>query len=131
MTLPTWNEGQFGCVLRDEAQFQSLLRTQLSASLPAPFLSRKADTAAPVQLTFTIQLSSKQLRAWEQWYAYDLADGSLPFTMFLAWGTTQPHLRCRLIGNWQGQRLSSLQWRISGGIEIERESLPRFSGGAR
>lgn len=128
-TLPTWNDAQFGCVLRDAAQFQSLLRTQLSASMPAPFVSRRADPSAPVQLTFSIEVSDAGRRTWDQWFTYDLNDGSLPFVIYLPWGTQQPPLRCRMVSDWNGQRIDALRWRISGVIEIERESLPKFSGG--
>lgn len=128
-TLPAWNDAAFGCLLRDLVQFQSLLRTTLTASLPAPFVSRKADTSAPVQVGFTIELTSRQLQAWLQWFTYDLNDGALPFTMFITWGTVQRQVRCRLVGDWQGQRLDSMRWNISAALEIERESLPRFSGG--
>lgn len=130
MALPKWNYVAFGCLLRDEAQMRSLMRTQLSASLPAPFMSRRADESKPVELDFAIALDDNGMRAWEQWFTYDLWDGTLPFTMFLPWGDAQPQVRCRLVDLWTAQRVNSVQWRLGGRMQIERESLPRWSGGA-
>lgn len=130
MSLPKWNTRAFGCLLADQTQLRSLMRTQLSASLPAPFVSRSADQAAPLDLRFAIEVSDAEFRAWLQWFTYDLHDGSLAFTMFLPWGTAQPAVRCRLSENWTAQRLAGARWQIGGRMEIERESLPRFSGGA-
>jgi hypothetical protein len=131
VTLPAWNTRAFGCLIRDQTQVRSLMRTQMSASLPAPFVSRSADQAAPLDLAFAIEMSNAEFRAWEQWFTYDLQDGSLPFTMFLPWGTQQPQVRCRLSDTWTAQRIDVSRWQVSGRIELEREFLPRFSGGAR
>lgn len=131
MALPQWNVAAFGCLIRDEVQLRSLLRTQLSASLPAPFLSRKADMSAPVELDFSAEMTDGEFRAWEQWFTYDLYDGTLPFTMFLPWGPVQPQVRCRLVSAWQAQRLEGARWKVNGVMEIERESLPRWSGGVK
>jgi len=128
--LPAWNTAAFGCIVRESVDVRSLLRTQLSGSFPAPFLSRSADSSAPIELSFGLDMSDAQFRAWQQWYVYDLNDGSLPFSMFLPWGTEQPSVRCRLLGDWSANRVRGDRWQVGGAIEIERESLPRFSGGA-
>jgi hypothetical protein len=125
-----WNEAQFGCILRDSASVASLMRTALSGSLPVPVVSRKADTSAPLEMSFGLEVSEAGWRAWQQWVTYDLADGSLPFYFFLPWGTVQPRVRARLIGSYQAVRIGGARWAISGVMQIERESLPRFSGGA-
>ena len=130
MTLPAWNDQAFGCLLRDATTLRSLMRTQLSASLPAPFVSRAADQSAPVEINFAIEMGAAQFRSWEQWFTYDLHDGSLPFTMFIPWGTQQPQVRCRLTSDWQARGMTAGRWNVSGLMEIERASLPRFSGGA-
>jgi hypothetical protein len=131
MTLPKWNVKEFGCLLRDDVQIASLLRTQLTASLPQPFVTRRADESAPLQLDYTIEVDDDGFRAWEQWTTYDLNDGSLPFTMFLPWGPEQPQVRCRLNGPWHAQHQDNVRWKISGAMQIEREGLPLWSGGAR
>jgi hypothetical protein len=128
-TLPAWNYKQFGCIQRD-ATLRSLMRTVLTASLPLPMFSRKGDTAAPVMLAYTLDVDDAGMAAWEQWYAVDLFDGTLPFTMYLPWGLQQPRVRARLMGNWSATRVDLVRWNITGSMEVERESLPRFSGGA-
>lgn len=128
--LPSWLGSQFGCILRDSAAFQSLLRTQLSGSLPMPAVSRKADTSAPVQLNFELDTDEAGFRAWEQWTTYDLFDGSLPFVIPIPWGTVTAQVHARLLDAWQAQRIDSFRWSINGLMEIDRASLPRFSGGA-
>lgn len=131
MTLPQWKAREFGCVLRDSYSIDSLMRTQVSASMPAPFVSRSADASAPIVLRFSIDLDKAGLAVWEQWYTFDLHEGTLPFTMFLPWGDAQPQVRCRLLNAWRGQRMNSVRWMISGHLQIEREGLPAWSGGAR
>jgi hypothetical protein len=131
MAIPKWNTRAFGCLIRDQTEVRSLMRTQLSASLPAPFVSRAGDSSAPIDLRFGVEMTTAELRAFEQWFTYDLQDGSLPFTMFLPWGTQQPQVKCRLAEQWVAQRLDAQRWQVSGRMEIERESLPRFSGGVR
>jgi hypothetical protein len=128
--LPSWNTPLFGCLTRDNTNVESVLRTTLSASLPEPFVSRKADTSAPVNVTFGIDVSEAGWRAWQQWYTYDLADGVLSFYLYLPWGTLQPRVRARLIGAWHASRVAGLRWQVTGLMEIERWTLPRFSGGA-
>ena len=130
MAVPQWNPA-FGCVVREAAQLRSLLRTHLSGSLPAPFLSRKGDTSAPVEFDIGLDMDDATFHAWEQWFSYDLFDGALPFTIFLPWGTEQPKVRVRFIAAWQAQRLEGARWSVSATLEIERESLPLFSGGVR
>lgn len=127
MALPEWNTREFGCLDRDNTVVASLMRTQLTASLPAPFVSRRADLSAPLDVSFTIVVDDNGMRAWEQWFTYDLNDGSLPFTMFWPWGDEQPRARCRLIEQWQAARQNAVRWQISGRMEIERESLPPWS----
>lgn len=129
-TVAAWNTRLFGCMMRDDARARSLLRTVLSGSLPVPFVSRKGDTAAPLELDFSINVDEAGRAAWEQWFTYDLFDGTLPFTFYLPWGTGQPRVRGRLLGAWTAVRQSGGRWSISGTVEVERESLPRFSGGA-
>lgn len=129
MRLPQWDVMNFGCIARDAATFVSLMRTALSGSLPAPFVSRTGDSSAPLELDFTIAVSEVGLGAWEQWFTYDLADGALPFTIVLPWGTASVEVRARLVSQWSAQATSSLQWLISARMQIERESLPLFSGG--
>lgn len=132
MALPKWNTKAFGCLIRDEVQLTSLLRTQLSASLPVPFVSRYADASAPVELDFVIDMTNDEFTSWEQWFTYDLNDGALPFTMFLPWGPEQPQVTCRFIANWDAQKAEDqMRWSVSGRVQIERESLPLWSGGAR
>lgn len=128
--LPEWNQAQFGCLVRDETTVESVMRTQVSASLPEPFVSRKADTSAPVNLSFAINVSEAGWRSWQQWVTYDLADGSLSFLIYLPWGEQTPQVRARLIGQWVAVRDDGGRWSISGAMEIERWTLPRFSGGA-
>jgi hypothetical protein len=106
------------------------MRTVVSASLPTPWVSRKGDTSAPLLLQFSIDVDETGWRAWQQWTTYDLADGALSFTMFLPWGTRQPQIRARLIGEWSAQRMLAGRWEIAGVMELERWTLPRFSGGA-
>jgi len=106
------------------------MRTQVSASLPEPFASRKADTSAPVNVSFGIDVTEAGWRAWQQWFTYDLADGALSFYIYLPWGTVTPQVRARLIGQWRAQRDGGGRWQISGVMELERWTLPRFSGGA-
>lgn len=130
MALPEWNSAAFGCLIRDSNEIRSLMRTQISASLPAPLLSRSADSSAPLAMRFTLEMNEGQFRAWLQWFTYDLFEGSLPFLMSLPWGTQQPQVRCRLIDQWRAQRFNVTLWELTAGLEIERESLPRFSGGA-
>jgi hypothetical protein len=128
--LPAWLTAQFGCLIRDASQFRSLMRTAVTANLPVPFVSRKGDTSAPVVLAFGIEVDSAGYSAWVQWYTYDLADGSLPFTLPLPWGTSQIVARARLSGNWYATRAANNRWAINGTAEIDRASLPHFSGGA-
>lgn len=127
--LPEWNVKLFGCIDRDASGLTSMMRTQISSALPAPFVSKKADTSAPVELAFTIHLSDNNFRSWLQWVTYDLNEGSLPFTMFLNWGTVQPRVRCLLMDSWQAQRLNSMNWTVNGRLQIDRANLPPFSGG--
>ena len=127
--LPEWNTKVFGCIDRNAAGLTSLMRTQLSAALPAPFVSKKADQSAPVELAFSILLNDDNFKSWIQWVTYDLNDGSLPFTMFLNWGTVQPRVRCLLMEAWTAQRLNSWNWTVSGRLQIDRSNLPAFSGG--
>ena len=130
MALAQWKSA-FGCLIRDETAFRSLLRTALSGSLPAPFVSRTADVSAPLEVRFALEMGNAAFAAWEQWYVYDLHDGALPFQMFLPWGTAQPSIRARLLGDWSARRTpDALRWMVNGALEIERESLPKFSGGA-
>lgn len=131
MALPQWNTNAFGCLLREEAQIVSLMRTVCTDALPAPIVTRTGDVSAPVQMGFGLQLSDAQFRSWSQWTTYDLNDGSLPFTMHIPWGTEQPLVRCRLIQSWVAHRINSQTWNVRGTMEIERESLPLWSGGAR
>ena len=129
MPLPAWNEQAFGCLIRESVQIASLMRTAVSATFPAPFVSRTADTSAPVELDFALEMDDGEFRAWQQWYEFDLNDGSLPFTMSLPWGTELPQVRCRLMANWEGQSIDSRRWSVRGRMQIEREGLPEFSGG--
>jgi hypothetical protein len=129
-TLPSWDARLFGCLTRDNTNVESVMRTQVSASLPIPWVSRKGDTSAPLQLQFAIDVDDPGFRAWQQWWTYDLADGSLSFTLYLPWGTRQPRVRARLMNAWRAQRLDSARWTIAGVMELERWTLPRFSGGA-
>jgi len=131
MALPQWNTSAFGCLLREGTQFLSLMRTVCTDALPAPIVTRTGDVSAPVQLTFGIRLTDAQFRAWSQWVTYDLNDGSLPFTMYVPWGTEQILVRCRLIESWAAGRMNSHTWQVRGAMELERESLPLWSGGAR
>lgn len=127
---PEWNTAQFGCIVRDAASVVSRMRTALTSALPSPMVSRKGDTSAPLEMTFAIDVSETGWRAWQQWVTYDLADGVLPFYLFLPWGVAQPRVRARLMGPYQAQRLDAGRWSVAGALQIERESLPRFSGGA-
>lgn len=128
--IPEWNATAFGCLLRDEVQLASLMRTQLTASLPQPFISRRADESAALDLAYAISVDDNGWRAWQQWTTYDLYEGSLPFTMWIPWGTEQAQVRARLSGPWEARRSDNLNWKITGDLQIERESLPRWSGGA-
>lgn len=130
MALPQWNTA-FGCLIRDATTLRSLLRTQLSASLPAPFVSRSADQSAPVELMFMLEMNEAEFRSWQQWFTYDLNEGSLPFAMWMPWGTQQVQVTCRLTADWVARHLDQMRWQVSGVMEIERASLPRFSGGAQ
>lgn len=127
--VPPWLEAQFGCILRDSAAIQSLLRTQLSATLPSPLISRKADTSAAVQINFELDMDNVQITAWQQWTTYDLFDASLPFVIPIPWGTVIVGAHARLLEAWQATRVDSLRWSVTGVMEIERASLPPFSGG--
>jgi hypothetical protein len=129
-TMPTWNVAQFGCLPAESVRIASRRRTELSSGLPVPMVSRKGDTSACVELGFTLEVDDAGRAAWEQWVTYDLFDGSLPFTMAIPWGATQAQIRARLAGDWQARRLAGGRWQIAAAMEIERNSLPRFSGGA-
>jgi hypothetical protein len=126
----TWRADQFGCLTRDSVSVLSLLRTQMTESLPVPMVSRKGDTSAPLELQFAIEVTEAGYRAWEQWWTYDLHDGALPFLIFIPWGTEQPRVRARIMGAWSATRLDSFRWRVNATMQIDRDSLPRFSGGA-
>lgn len=128
--LPAWNSAAFGCLIRDASQFVSRMRTAITVGLPVPFVSRKGDTSAPVELAFGIELDEVGFDAWVQWYTYDLADGSLPFTLPLPWGTEQITARACLVAGWSAAHIAAGRWAVSGTMQIERASLPRFSGGA-
>ena len=128
--LPAWNSAAFGCLLRDAAHFRSLLRTALTADVPVPMVSRKADTSAPVEFSFGLDVDDAGLAAWVQWYEFDLADGSLPFVLPIPWGTVVAQTHARLVGGWTATRIDSFRWSIGATAQIERASLPRFSGGA-
>ena len=128
--LPAWNSAAFGCLIRDATQFRSMMRTAITDGLPVPFVSRKADTSAPVVMAFGIEVDEAGMAAWLQWYTVDLADGSLPFTLPLPWGTTQIIAHARLSGNWTATQLDTDQWAIHGTAQIDRATLPRYSGGA-
>jgi hypothetical protein len=125
-----WNAAQFGCLTRDSVQVSSRERTALTANLPVPMVSKKADTSAPVEMTFALDVDAAGFAAWQQWWAYDLNDGALPFLIFIPWGGDQPQVRARLVGEWQAQRIDSLRWQIGATMQIDRDTLPRFSGGA-
>jgi len=127
--LPEWNAAVFGCLTRDSCSVESLMRTAVTASLPTPWVSRKADTSAPLLLAFGINVTDAALAAWMQWVTYDLADGVLSFTLELPWGTLLPTVRARLMGAWRADR-DGVRWQVSGQMELERWTLPRFSGGA-
>lgn len=106
------------------------MRTALTASLPMPMISRTGDTQAPLELSYGLDMDEAGFGAWQQWVTYDLADGALPFGLYLNWGTQQPRVRARLVGGWNATKGIDNRWQISGEMEIERESLPPFSGGA-
>lgn len=127
--LPAWNAAAFGCLTRDNCAVRSRMRTALTGELPVPMVSRKADTSAPVEMDFALDVAGDGWAAWQQWTTYDLVDGSLPFTVFIPWGLAQPLVTARLLGGWSANRLDSFRWQISGTFEIERATLPRFSGG--
>jgi len=128
--LPAWNSAAFGCLIRDASRFTSLMRTAITEGLPVPFVSRKGDTSAPVLLGFGIEVNEAGMDAWVQWYTYDLADGSLPFTLPLWWGTSEIIAHARLVGEWVATHVDHNVWSISATAQIDRASLPRFSGGA-
>jgi len=128
--LPAWNPAAFGCLTRDNTIVRSRMRTALTSDMPVPMVSRKADTSAPVEMDFALDVANDGWAAWQQWTTYDLVDASLPFTLFIPWGTVEVQARARLIGGWTAERLDSFRWQINGTFEIERASLPRFSGGA-
>lgn len=131
MALPQWNTNAFGCLLPEGTEFLSLMRTVCTDALPAPIVTRTGDVSAPVQFSFAIQLSDGEFRAWVQWVTYDINDGALPFTMYVPWGPDQVMVRCRLIESWVASRMNSQTWTVRGAMELERESLPLWSGGAR
>jgi len=125
-SLPAW---KFGCLPRDSVGVSSLMRTVLTGSLPVPMFSEKGDTQAPLELSFTLDLDEALFGAWQQWVAYDICEGAVPFTIYIPWGTQQPRVRARLLGGWQAKHDEGNRWQVSGTIDIERESLPAFSGG--
>ena len=125
-----WNDAQFGCLTRDSVRVLSLPRTAMTESLPVPMVSRKADTSAPVEMSFALDVTNAGARAFEQWWTYDLHDGALPFWIFIPWGTEQPRVRARIIGPWTAQRIDSFRWKIAATMQIDRDTLPPFSGGA-
>jgi hypothetical protein len=128
--IPSWNQQQFGCLTRDNTNVESVMRTQVTASLPLPWVSRKGDTSAPLVVRFAIDVDEAGWRAWQQWVTYDLADGVLSFYIYLPWGTVQPRVRARLIDEWRAECQDAGRWLIAGVMELERWTLPRFSGGA-
>lgn len=125
-----WNVAQFGCLTRDSVQALSRMRTAITNEIPVPAVSRKGDTSASVELSFAIDVDNAGFAAWHQWWTYDLFDGVLPFSMFIPWGSGSQKIRARIVGQWQAARLDSLRWQISAVMHIDRDSLPRFSGGA-
>lgn len=128
-TLPAWNVAAFGCLTRDNCAVRSRMRTALSDSLPGPMVSRTADTSAPVEMDFGLDVPETGWTAWQQWTTFDLVDSSLPFTLAIPWGIGQAIVTARLLGGWRAARIDSLRWLISGTLEIDRATLPRFSGG--
>jgi len=125
-----WNAEQFGCLTRESVQVMSRMRTAITGNLPVPMVSEKADTSAPLEMSFAIDVDEAGFTAWQQWWTFDLFDGSLPFLIFIPWGTEQPRVRARLIGPWTATRIDSFRWSVSATMQIDRDSLPRFSGGA-
>jgi hypothetical protein len=125
-----WNEDQFGCLTRDSVRVVSFARTAMTQGLPVPMVSEKADTSAPVEMNFALDVDNAGARAFEAWWTYDLHDGALPFLIYIPWGTEQPRVRARIMGEWQASRLDSFRWKISATMQIDRDTLPRFSGGA-
>jgi hypothetical protein len=128
--LRSWNAAAFGCLTRENAHVTSRGRTALTVSLPTPTVSRKADTSACIEMEFGIDVTNAGWAAWQQWTSFDLLDCSLPFTIYIPWGEVQPQVRARLLGGWSASRIDSMRWQIGGLMEIERSSLPPFSGGA-
>lgn len=127
--IPAWNVAAFGCLTRDNCAVRSRMRTTLSGSQPVPQVSRTADTSASVEMDFGLDVPNTGWAAWQQWTTYDLVESSLPFTLAIPWGSVQPIVTARLLGAWRAARLDSLRWLISGTLEIDRATLPRFSGG--
>jgi hypothetical protein len=125
-----WNTAQFGCLIRDSVQVLSLMRTILTANMPQPMVSRKADTSAPVEFQFGLDLDRAGFAAWSQWWTFDLNDGQLPFTMFIPWGEGEALIRARIVGPWSATRIDSMRWSLAATMQVDRDSLPRFSGGA-
>lgn len=128
--IPAWDSQLFGCLTRDNTNVESVMRTVTSASLPLPWVSRKGDTSAPLVVSFAVDMSDAGFRAFQQWFTYDLADGVLSFTLYLPWGLLQPQVRARLTSEWRAERQDAGRWLLSGTMELERWTLPRFSGGA-
>lgn len=125
-----WNVAQFGCLIRDSVQVLSLMRTILTTTIPQPNVSRKADTSAPVELNFGIEVDRAGFAAWSQWWTFDLNEGALPFRMFIPWGEGETRIRARIVGPWVATRIDNFRWAVGGTMQIDRDSLPRFSGGA-
>jgi hypothetical protein len=125
-----WRTDQFGCITRESAKALSMMRTALTETRPAPAVSRKADTSAPVELSFALDVTNAGAAAWQQWWTYDLNDGALPFLIFLPWGTDEVQARARIVGGWNAARIDSTRWKINGTMQIDRDTLPRYSGGA-
>ena len=124
----TWSSS--ARLIRDSVEAMSLMRTILTTTLPQPMISRKADTSAPVELSFALDVDRAGFASWQQWWTFDLNDGALPFLMFIPWGEGQAQVRARIVGPSLATRIDSFRWSVGATMQIDRDSLPRFSGGA-
>jgi len=122
MATQHWNPQALGCIERDSFAVHPINRTLVTADL-VPRRSKTSDVRAPINAKFLVIQTSAQHSAFVQWHKFDLGCGALPFSIVLWLWNHHREVRARLHGPWQANRINSLNYQLTGTMEIERESL--------